>query len=228
MNNQDQSLFNMKWVVARDGYKIGHPNAPKNLNQRKYILGLTSQYRFEKEIVSKTKEWRHYNPFEVRGGSVAREFASIPLIDEEPDEDAVIQFANSYGLLGLGLKDGTNEESLSEWKEKLLMFKAVFSDIDEDGAPFAGSSFNLMEIMPRMRLKISPGERKWNRSLEINPSTLYGAMWLMVANEITMGIQMKPCQRDGCRKWFSRRSNKKYCSDKCRVYGNRSASKKTS
>ncbi|MEZ5919212.1 MAG: hypothetical protein R3D66_04700 [Alphaproteobacteria bacterium] len=218
----------MQWVVNQGGYEIGQPNAPEDLKLRQYVLGLTPPYRFAKAVVPKEGEWQSYNPFEVRGGSIAREFANIPLVGDGLDEKAVIEFSNNYGLLGLGLSDGKQEERLEDWKEKVLMFKAVFTDVDRDGGDFAGSAFNIMDVHTRMKLEISPGDRKWERSLEMTPATLYDAMWLMAVGEITMGAQMQPCEREGCSKWFAQRRNKKYCSDICRVYGNRQISKQSS
>ena len=53
------------------------------------------------------------------------------------------------------------------------------------------------------------------------PRTLYDAMCLMLVDEVTGGIKMQACTMPACKEWFPFRRNKKFCSDKCRVYFSR-------
>lgn len=53
------------------------------------------------------------------------------------------------------------------------------------------------------------------------PSSLYGAIWLQLAQEVNGGIELRQCERSGCPEWFEIRgrgkTRQRFCSNACRV-----------
>jgi len=61
-------------------------------------------------------------------------------------------------------------------------------------------------------------------SLDVQPTSLLGAMWLMLSRELMGNVATEPCKH--CGKWFSMNASsvkrgKRFCSDKCRVDAHR-------
>lgn len=214
MKNQESRLFDITWIVNEGGYEISRANMPKDSTIREMIF---SDYRAVDLIVPCKDKWKKYNPFES-GLGIAKEFSCIPfdLKTKQIDESAAIQFANRYGLLGLNHSNGKGGEPLNEWADMIILFWEIFNLIDKNLHEAARTVFNNFGPKPQLKLSISTGDRKWLRSLEITPTSLYGAMWIMVANAITKGTQLQECKMLGCGKWVPIRSNKKYCSDACK------------
>ena len=79
-------------------------------------------------------------------------------------------------------------------------------------------------IRPRLTVRIEhePGRRP---QPQIIPSTLLGAMYIQVLDELTNALKFKRCKQ--CPNWFSygpgtgRRETKEFCSNRCRVAWNR-------
>jgi hypothetical protein len=68
------------------------------------------------------------------------------------------------------------------------------------------------------RVLLSPERGSFR--LHVVPDTLLAAMWLQCARVLTENVTNRTCEH--CKKWFevspdSRRTNSKYCSDRCKV-----------
>lgn len=190
-SNAKNKLFDLIWTVDKAGYEVSG----------NFIKPLTGK-------------WKKYNPFNDTPG-ITREFSRIPfnLKTQTIDAKGAQSFANKYGLLGL---ENLQNEDLKAWAKMVILFWEIYSLIDGGLDIHARTVFNNFGPTPVLKLSISPGERKWFRSLEITPTTLYGAMWIMLANEITEGTRLQECEITGCGKWFTAKSNQKYCSAACK------------
>lgn len=188
----DNYLFNMIWGVSEGGYEIA-----------------------QDMIQPKNKKWKTYDPFEGRNG-IVRKFASIPVKSGKPSKDAVITFANEYGLLGLDNSYGMEGESLETWYQAVLAFRYILKQIKAGDQEEALHAFNGQNPISPMKLRISNDGSPWQRSFGMAPTTLYGALWLMLGNEIISGSQFQKCKAKECSEWLPIRSNHKYCSNACR------------
>lgn len=204
----------MEWAVNQSGHEILDEKIPKNLTGRSRVIAELARSR---KIVPKGTQWRKYNPFFQNPG-IAREFSKLPLKadNEEIDHTAAIRFANKYGLLGLSRSDGREPEDIQHWSDMIARFDEIFFLIDQGLNDAACKVFNEYGPEPRLKLLVTKASMKRDRFFEIRPTTLYGAMWIMVANELSRGTQLQHCQMPGCEIWVQKRVNQRFCSSKCR------------
>lgn len=206
------NLFKMQWPRDLSGYEFIEFSSHTISNERSLIELPKQSY---KRICPKNKNWRYYDPF-TEAPELAREFSQLRVNDNEVEEDAALEFINRYGLLTMRTPENGQGETLDDWGNLIVGFRKVFKLIDTHKGKEAAITFNQANLNVKMSLEISEGNTQNKRGLNIFPATLYGAMCLMVSDEITKGVQVKQCQVPKCANWFPVRSNKKFCSNACR------------
>lgn len=218
----DSTLFQLSWKRDREGYETDMIAArgPSTSNSLSLLRGEDDEHPV---IKPKSGNFDNYDPFEYET-SVAREFSQL---DTELIENEKIQvnrksaqaFANKYGLLGLHVLNPEDpKEDLRQWGRFVIFFLHIFEKIDNKETKEAAEIFNNKELTQQrlMSPKITDGASSSQRQIQIKPATLLSAMILMLADEVTKGVQMQPCQNAQCRRWFPIRPNKKTCSDACK------------
>jgi hypothetical protein len=205
MKIKQEGPHQFQWAVDQDGYER-HEVPSSDSGAR--ISGEETYI----EIRRLGGPWREYRPAEADPG-LARRFASLP-----ETEDAVLDFVNTYGLLGAWHLRRTisdpwpKAERLEEIIERIRDFQVMFKLIDTGHRQEALEIFNA-RISPPMTIRISGGgPRKPN--LELVPLSLNSFMHLQLVNEITGRDRYTRCEQ--CPTWFPYRPKKQFCSDRCR------------
>lgn len=206
-------LFEFEWNVDSAGYEITISSRPALSGQRTLLSAASESATHV--IRPKGGELRAYKPFADAG--VARKFSSLKVIDEKLDTDEVLGFAAKYGILGIA-KNNTPER-MEDWKKLASYLWLIFEHIDHDRLDIAQGLYNHANIAPPISVRVTGAGKagKSNYSLKLYPSSLAAAIWLMVADELTKGKKLQPCELSRCKEWFLRRTNKRFCSDKCKM-----------
>ncbi len=195
---EEDNLFDFEWPVDQHGYvaETVYPDP----SERVTLLGSK-----EREVIRRRNgPFRFYRPLAEFPG-LAREFS-------ETSEDEYLDFAGRYGLLGVGL-DATpdDRENIFFWRERQQGIRSIFAAKDGGDAKGAIKLYNETKYFIRTFIR---AEEMRKARLVVQPRTLFGAMLLQVADELTTGIKFKRC--DNCSTWFKYRANKNFCSSKCR------------
>ena len=195
---EEGGLFDFEWPVDQYGY-VAETISPVP-SERVALVG-----NKEREVIRrKNGSLRFYRPLTEFPG-LAREFSVTP-------EDEYLGFAGRFGLLGMGLSSTPDDrEDISLWRERQQTILSIFTARDAGDAKTANQLYNSTNHF--IRTFIIAREMK-NARLVVQPRTLFGAMLLQVADELTTGIEFKRC--DNCSTWFKFRANKNFCSSKCR------------
>ena len=222
----DIELYQLTWRKAAAGYAIlPHSGRRNRGNKKTKISTILSDFAGypEKTFIPLSIKNINYSVFEKKNLGMAREFADLLMPSHSClDERKALNFANEYGLLGLGQK----EEALDTWITIANKFKRIFDLKDASGAHNTKLQQAIEIYNDRFeRLWMSPNiawhSKQTHRFLHFQPASLLAALWLMMAAELTTGLNLSKCQNPGCPKWYEQRSNKVYCSATCRVAGNR-------
>ena len=75
-------------------------------------------------------------------------------------------------------------------------------------------------VVPDMTVRLvgsKAGRPTANWNLEVQPTNLMAFAWLQIASELTVGRGMKKCEAQDCLEWFPERSNKRFCSNRCKM-----------
>ena len=208
-------FFDFEWSRDEAGYRIETDNPRQIDSSVKTVLSDLPPSEWIKPNggpLSKVRVLDHFP-------SLFLKFANTP-----PTRDAVIKFANSFGLLR-----GDKEEALTSWYQAIDHFKEAVEYKKEE---FWDSSTNGMEIsMPRSFSTVlvrQDGEKL--PSLFFRPTSLYAAMWLQYAQWVSApGVQFRSCV--WCGELFlygpttGRRSSARYCEPRCQKAHNYSKRK---
>ena len=186
-------LFDLDWPIDQDGYVIDtDPEGRQIVRRRGGPL-------------------RYYRPLRDHPG-LAREFSELR------EEEDYIDFAGRFGLLGnsLDLASSTDDKELvAHWFLRSKQIRDLLGAHDNGDKKAAVKMYN--ETHHLLRTFVHAEETRKSR-IVIQPSTLFGAMILQVADELTTGIRFKRCSN--CTTWFQHRANKNFCSDQCRYAHN--------
>lgn len=215
----DSELFDFEWFVCQSGHVTQKATAvrPEKIS-RKFILS-TDGERYWDEIMPRQKnEEKRYNPF-INAPGLAKEFAQLPVSRDKKivDHTAAIKFANKYGLLGVDFLSGREPEKLKDWYDLVILFDEIYGLVQMNLPQHAHLLFNKFGPSPKFKLSLCNAELKRHRFLEIRPATLLGAMWIMLANDIGRGCDLQACKNPGCGTWFRKKSNKLFCTPKCKM-----------
>ena len=212
-------IFHFEWQVDQSGYEIVIVEDDPPAIERPAFEDPPIAGRWY--IRRKGGPLRAYRPLESAPG-LARQFASLP---REPQ--ALLAFANDFGLLGVGRSEHPGEPAWEEpglwWHENVFGFKLVVRDIDSGHKRAMASAFTKY-VAPHMTVRIEV-PLKGRPSLKVAPLDLISAMWLQIAGEITNETKFRKCL--WCPKWFphgpgtGHKATKRFCSDRCRKGWNR-------
>ncbi len=218
-------LFDFEWYLDQHGYEaVSAEKLPEGMERP--ILENPPKTGWV--LRRKGGPLRRYRPLEEHPG-LFRRFAYLP---EEPQ--AILDFANEFGILGVGLTEPPEDPDWEElslwWLTHIRGLRFAVEAIDTGDAALMASTFNDY-VGPKtaaMTARIEAVHGKRSR-LQVTPTTLLSAMWFQVAGELTDGIRFKKCK--WCPAWFpygprtGHRETKVFCSDRCRKAWNRDKEK---
>ncbi len=200
-------MFQFEWPVDRDGYEWAHDRPGSEQPPYSILTGLRGWV-----IRPRGGPKAFYRPLEEQPG-LFRRFASLP----QDDRDAILEFTNLFGML-----DGsTNGTQLDIIADRIERFHIITGALDYSSPLVAAVAFNDF-FHPRFTVQMDAA--KSPPRLSVEPTTLYGAMMLQVAMEISGTSKFKKCKQ--CPQWFpigkkGATIRKEFCSDRCRVAWNR-------
>jgi hypothetical protein len=220
-------LFNpttgdLTWTVHTAGYEIVDDSAEEGVPEAQ--LG-TEFYRSDKQqayllkrgvVRAKAEETKIYVPSNEANGLARRlsgMFQVDPLINS-PSDEQILEFCNQYGLLVPGNKMYVRDLVLT--CKYLHLFAGA---IDRGDKSKARKVFN-DAVVPGMTVRLvgsKSGKPTANWNLEVEPVNLIALAWLQIASELTVGKGMKKCAAPDCLEWFSDRSNKRFCNNRCKM-----------
>ncbi len=215
-------LFDFEWCVDQRGYEaVSAEELPEGVERP--ILENPPKTGWV--LRRKGGPLRRYRPLEEHPG-LFRRFAYLP---EEPQ--AILEFANEFGILGVGLTEPTEDLDWEElslyWLNHIRGLRVVVDGIDTGNAASMAADFNKY-VVPAMTVRIEAARGQRFR-LHVTPTNLLSAMWFQVAGELTDGIRFKKCK--WCPNWFpygprtGHKTTKVFCSDRCRKAWNRHTEK---
>lgn len=226
MNN----IFELNWEKCRSGYIIEiHDEQLKLRKAEPYTHTLlTNADNFSGSFIKPKEDDNNqeYKLFKKDWRGIPHTFAD--LIDEESNSlnhKKVIKFANEYGLLGLPLESGN--ESLDRWKKWVKEFRHIlFFTTKAGGVNFSvaitlyntlqDSLFFKPKVMPYEYNKGTTKTSKIKSNFYLQPANLISAMYVILGDNLTTGINMQKCKNPNCFKWFPERPNKNVCSQSCK------------
>jgi hypothetical protein len=142
-------------------------------------------------------------------------------LDGSPEE--CLQFASRWGLLGMNVIPGTEEE-VDLWQHQIKFVRAWIQSLDAGhvGKPFVtktGSLFRTRAKITSLDVLLSSGVPGARPAMVLQPRTLMDAMMLQLAQSAASGNEILACQQ--CGEWFevgadTKRTVAKFCSDRCR------------
>ena len=196
-------LFDFHWPVDQDGYEV--ETIPGSKSERITLLGNWGPYDV---LRRKGGPQRFYRPL-VDAPGLAREFSELP-------EEGYLDFICRFGFLSVNPDDHIQNESVSEWQRLQGCVRDILEARDAGDVRKAVDIYNQTGHFLRTYIDFSETTK---RHLRIIPLSLFGVMMLQVADELTTGIEFQRCLN--CTTYFPRRSNKKFCSDRCKAAHNR-------
>jgi hypothetical protein len=141
----------------------------------------------------------------------------LELAKSEPTLDAHRGFARKYGLL-------TNEieESSDQWPRLVKSMRELIAMVSDKGSwPIRDGRYAPQEFVSGFQLRFEPtGVSGDDMALTIVPSSLYSALALQCLSNCAKGAKIRSCK--ACNEVFEihgtsgRRSNREFCSDRCR------------
>lgn len=219
-----EKLFKMKWAVCPDGYKIAaEPPRPRPANHIPTIMDEVV-YKAQHLIVPKTTTLKEVYPLQDNP-ALTREFSEIKQ-NGILDKKLLIKFVNKYGLLGVFGRYEDKAEDIELWFECVSTFFNIYEILKSEKNEHAKQSeaidrYNKSNLNLSVSAQIAWDPNRQKRKLSVEPSTLFAAMWFLLAEELTAGLKMQACLNSTCRDWFIFRPKKQYCCTRCRVAGNR-------
>jgi hypothetical protein len=152
----------------------------------------------------------------------------IELAKSEPTIEAHKHFARKYGLLTNEL-----EEDTTIWQDRIKKMKHLVAMVsDRREWPIRDGWFAPHEFTSGFKLRFVPRRDDENgMDLTIVPDSLYSAIALQCLSNVAKGAKVRSCK--SCGELFEihgtsgRRSNREFCSDKCRfAFNHRTRGKK--
>ena len=213
----------LTWSVHTAGYEI--VEAGEEADVQEASLG-ANFYRSETEqayllkrgvVRAKGERERSYVPSQDARG-LGRRLSDMFQYDDprvqSPTDEQVLGFCNSYGLLVPG--HAMFVRDMIQTCKYLHLFVAA---IDRGDKAKAREVFN-NAVVPDMTVRLvgsKAGRPTANWNLEVQPTNLMAFAWLQIASELTVGKGMKKCEAQDCLEWFPKRSNKRFCNNRCKM-----------
>lgn len=223
MNELRTRLFEMEWQVCEDGYEIiEEPKKTLDITTAASTHGQSEEYTYW--IKPKSEKLRKYYPLKKNMGLV-RDCSNITKSNSIHQE--MLNYANKYGLFGFNcfIDNKEKPEPITLWQSLIDDINLVYKFYDNKdirgNLDRALTCYNGNQRWLLMRSAVKWHEKPTLRTLELRPANLASLIWVLLSEELTSNLSLKQCQSPRCQQWFPHRSNKKYCSEKCKVYANR-------
>lgn len=225
---QRDPFFVFRWWRAPAGYEL----VPPDSGASETLLG---NGEAAKVLLSRGVEIRRrgidaepYRPDEI-SPPLHRQFADL-----EGTPDAMLDFVNKFGVLGLTLggAHAASEplDALLDARQRMSEFLALV--VDPPASGYRGRAFDIKaeefntHISPHMTIRLEPTP-SGRPVIKTVPRTLIAWMWLQVAKEISGFLKVAPCDYCGklfevspSRKWREpgeRTTRAQYCSNSHRM-----------
>jgi hypothetical protein len=137
--------------------------------------------------------------------------------------DAMVEFANSFGLLGIGV----DKESVGSWRDAIVeMREAVEALSDEYWVTVRPNARQELCAKLNRHLTGAPLQYKVvgsNFHPCVQPDSLLTFLWAQLLETVSNNLTFRRCE--GCPKWmevrqFGKRFDRRTCSNACRVRAN--------
>jgi hypothetical protein len=160
---------------------------------------------------------RFYRPLEDSPG-LFRRFASLP-----NDRDAILRFTNEFGFItGAATDEFFLLDRFDDQRRRLSYITSILDDDEYQDAEINNRARAAMAL----NTLLHHGFRMWldisrdPPAMQLQPTTLYGAMMVQLAQEIAGVLKYRKCKH--CPEWFplgknQRTTRREFCSDRCRV-----------
>ena len=213
----------LTWSICSAGYEVVDAEEVANvpdahLGNDFFRSEMQQVYLLKRGVVrANGPETKEYVPSSEAEG-LARQLAAMfqyenPLV-QSPTDDQVLAFSNRFGLLVPGEKMYVRDMVLT------CKYLHLFAEaIDRGDKVKARKVFN-DAVVPDMTVRLvgsKSGRLTANWKLEVAPVNLIALAWLQIASELTTGKSMKKCDAPDCLEWFSDRSNKRFCNNRCKM-----------
>lgn len=209
------NVFQCLWVVAEDGYRI--ERIPEKSGD-----GLLTTHPERGVIRPISNKLRLYDPMLPPPEGEPLLFRTFADLDET--EDAVIEFANRFGMLTIPVESESKDEGLELWfswirnmRHQINLAEAGVYRSEEwsrASGPWGISTKNAVE------LALTRDGKNNSMALKVQLQSLRAAMWVQLGLWISNpSINQRKC--GVCGHWFTygpdtgRRSNANYCRRKC-------------
>lgn len=224
---EKNSLFYFEWNRCPSGYAIENHSAAPLRKGRVHTALTAASAGPVKKIHPLAQELKSYNLFEKSGYGIGRTFSELLNKDKlSLNEREVKKFAKKYGLLGITPKN--IPEDIDTWLIWVKHFHEIYELSESYGRldyAKALTAFNVppLPVFIRPQITSDPKENsstlysKNGSQLFFRPQNLITAMYIILAEHLTTGIELQKCINSRCIEWFPKRANKKYCSDACKT-----------
>jgi len=216
------------WPIHARGYEIVEwdddvavPRA--DLGAVFYRSELQDKYLRKRGVIrAKGEELNEYTPMQD-AVSLARRIADLYVIDpliNSPTDAGILGFTQKFGLLIPG-----NCMAVADFVQTSKYLHIFARALDRGEKNELRNIFN-ETIVPGMTVRLvgsASGKPTAMWNLEVEPLNLIAAAWLQLAMELTNGKPLKKCEAPGCLEWFSYRSNKRFCDNRCKLAFHRSS-----
>lgn len=230
------------WSVDGAGYEVVHVAADAQLLRNRDAPDLPLGQRYEAladfagaqpiAVVRRAGEGSYlserrgtiYEPSQREPG-LFQTFAAL-----NPTPDAVIGFANRYGLLGIEARwmfegDVIEAEQLGDWYREVRAMRRTINASAHLGRQASRDQLNSLQRQVNERLSEHTSLRLlWDADqasfdVRARPPNLLGALWTQAANAVSSGLRWGECPV--CGRFFPytpdiARTNRRYCNDVCR------------
>ena len=213
----------LTWSVHTAGYEIVEAGEEADVQEASlganfYRSETEQDYLLKRGVVrAKGEQERSYVPSDDARG-LGRRLSDMFQYDDprvqSPTDEQVLGFCNSYGLLVLG-----HAMFVRDMIQTCKYLHLFVEAIDRGDKAKAREVFN-NAVVPDMTVRLvgsKAGRPTANWNLEVQPTNLMAFAWLQIASELTVGRGMKKCEAHDCLEWFSERSNKRFCNNRCKM-----------
>ncbi len=225
-------FFECLWPIAEDGYEIVVIPAKEGGG----ILASDYERRVIRPV-SGNQSWRHYDP--MRSPPEGEPLLFRTFADLEETEEAVIEFANRFGVLSAAWESRNKDEDIGDWfgwirgvRRHIEMAKAGTYRADEwtSTAAEAGvyrtqerlsasANFEENSTTP-VQFALTPDGKNGGMAFKLRLPSLRAALWTQLGMWVSKpGMNQRKCHI--CGHWFTygpstgKRSNANYCRREC-------------
>jgi hypothetical protein len=203
-------LVQFEGVRCPDGYEVRDGwICPASSRTESYIPHLDAFMRFvNAQVYQQRIEGTQEEPRAMRLSTIT---------------DEMVEFANSFGLLGFA----PDRESVASWRSAMLEMREAFEALRDDYWPTVRPSAR-QELCAKLNrhltgapLQYKVVDGRFHPCIE--PDSLLTCLWAKLLESVSNNLTFRRCE--GCQKWmevrqFGKRFDRRTCSNACRVRAN--------